>query len=429
MAILLVKFTKHIAIQANKEKEQAQAQTNHVKTGIHLVMPFLHVTSAQSLTIRMTIIADLYNKYREWPGFNSIENQIDRTIYLGSGLRVPGSAKYDSCPRCNNDKNEKTNCPRCIGKGRCSIGRQYFAYQYLNSDGSLNATELSNLENKARMIKKCIVGRKGPSINHVLYNEPLGAPVDPKEQDYELIGSSGNRKRSRKDTKLTEDELGMKKFSRTKTLIQNAVVLKKVEDIIRRVVLVQFKEMLNDKPIGLRLDLLYSISTDKCYKATVRGECENWCSNLIPGEKHRSNRHYWEIRPHGLQQRCFAQSETLERRTGTKYCRDFYGRVHGLSDDEIRLLFPEHSSINLMIPFHSDCGKPPHQQSSYFSSSNSASSEDKETERQNHMNFLKQEAWGDIVGLSNKIYGGEKEEDKFDPTHKSRKKRKVFGNY
>ncbi len=409
MVILLVKFTKHRNKQMHEEKENSQ--TDHIKTGIHMVMPYLHVNARQCLSIRMTIIGNLYNKYREWPGFNPIEDQMDRSIYLANGLRVPGSAKFDKCPRCKNDKNDKSNCPRCIGKGRCSVGRQYFPHKYLNSDESLNDIELEYLkENVTRMIKKCIVGRKGPPTTHVPFKEPFGAPVDPKEDDINPNfdnGQGANRKRTRKDTKLSEDEIGLKKFSRTKKLIENAVVLKKVEEIVRRVASVQFKEMLEGKPIALRLDKVYSVSSDKCYRALVRGECENWCSNLIPGEKHRGNRHYWEIRPHGLQQRCFCQCKHLERRIGTTYCSNFYGRVHGITDQEIRLLFPEHSTVNLMLPFQSDSGIP-------------MPFTDK-MEIQNHLHFLKVETWGDIVAVSNKVYGGEKEEEKFDPTYKRRK--------
>ena len=179
--------------QMTEEKEQNQ--TDHIKTGIHMVMPYLHVTARQCLAMRMTIIASLYNKYRDWPGFNSIEDQIDRSIYLANGLRVPGSVKFDKCPRCNNDKNEKSSCPKCIGKGRCSVGRQYFPHQYLNSDASFNEVELEYLkENVARMIRKCVVCRKGSSKTHVLFKEPLGAPVDPKEGD---IGDNSTRKRTR----------------------------------------------------------------------------------------------------------------------------------------------------------------------------------------------------------------------------------------
>lgn len=426
MVILLVKFTKHKAIQANRAKEQTQ--TDRIKTGIHLVMPYLHVTASQCLTIRMSIIAGLYDKYGEWPGFNSIEDQIDRTVYTANGLRVPGAAKYDKCPRCKNDKNEKSNCPRCFGKGRCSIGRQYFPHKYLNSDGSLNDTQVEYLkENVARMIKKCIVGRSGPSRHHLPYREPLGAPVDPKEhnESFSAESAASGQKRPRRGPQLSEDELGIRKFSRTKKLIENAVILKKVEEVVRRAAALQFEDMLNGKPIGLRLDRLYSISTDKCYRALVRGECENWCSNLIPGEKHRGNRHYWEIRPHGLQQRCFCQCKKLERRVGSKYCMDFYGRVHGLSGDEIRLLFPEHSTVNLMLSFQSDGGRP----RKHPFSACSGSAEDKKLEAQSHLHFLKKETWGDIVAISNKVYGAEKEDEQFDPTRQRKKARKGSHTY
>ena len=308
-----------------------------------------------------------------------------------------------------------------MGKGRCSIGRQYFPHKYLNSDESLNEVDLEYLkENVTRMIKKCVVGRKGPLTTHGPFKEPFGAPVDPKEEDASgsTNFSNANRKRTRKDTKLSEDELGLKKFSRTKKLIENALVLKKVEEIVRRVASVEFKEMLNGKPIGLRVDKVYSISSDKCYRALVRGECENWCSNLNHGEKHRGNRHYWEIHPHGLQQRCFCQCKNLERRIGTTYCGNFYGRVHGINADEIRLLFPEHSTVNLMLPFQSDSGMPMR-----------TSTSTDPMEIHNHLHFLKVETWGDIVAVSNKVYGGEKEEDKFDPTQQRRKVRKLSCNY
>lgn len=411
MIILLVKPTKHRMKQMAKEKENAQ--NDSIKTGIHIVMPYLHVNASQCLAIRMTIIGDLYNKYREWPGFNSISDQIDRSVYVSNGLRVPGSAKFEKCPRCNNDKNDKINCPRCLGKGRCSVGRQYFPHKYLNSDNSLNEVQLEYLqENIARMISKCVVGRKDSSSKHALFKEPFGAPVDPKEQDASVLLDNSNRKRSRSTgrTKLCDDEIGIKKFSRTKKLIENADVLKKVEEIIRRAATVEFKDRLNGKPIGLRLDRVYSIPTDKCYRATVRGDCENWCSNLISGEKHRGNRHYWEIRTHGLQQRCFSQSETYDRRIGTTFCKDFYGRIHGITEDEMHLLFPEHSTVNLMLQFKGDSGMPLRSCSS-------------KTERDDHLHFLKVETWGEIVNVSKKIYGNN-DEDKFDPTSKRRKIRK-----
>ncbi len=388
MVILLVK-NKPMQGQSSTESEDS------IKTGIHMVMPNLHVTAPQCLALRMMIVAGLYDRHGEWPGFNKLEDQIDRSVYVGNGIRVPGSSKFGKCDRCKNDKDAKANCPRCMGKGKCTMGRQYFPAHYLLSNGTTSMRELENFENVARMISRCTVRRNGPSTRHAPFVEPLGAPVDPKEND--LYYTSGQK---RKGAPLTEDEIGIRGFGRGKKLIEGGSAFELVELLVQRVATTQFASMLKDQPVSLRLDRLYSISSEKRYTALIRGSCENWCSNLIRGRKHRGNRHFWSIRPCGIQQQCFCQCEKLDGRVGTTYCRDYRGPSHALQAEELKILFPDHATNNDMLQFN--MGTKP-----------------------NNKKMMAAQIWRCVEKESVIVYGADPELSTVDPTSKV-KRRKPF---
>ena len=83
-----------------------------VKSGYHLVWPWIWVTSDQALSIRANILSCLTAEFgaRKPPLQNLWQDVVDESIYIANGLRMIGAAKWSSCT-CRNMKDRKSKAP------------------------------------------------------------------------------------------------------------------------------------------------------------------------------------------------------------------------------------------------------------------------------------------------------------------------------
>ena len=115
------------------KKDTIEGPTGKVsvhKTGVHLHWPNIFVTGEQAMTIRESVIADMTLTFgpRVPPYQNSWEDVIDSAVFFkdgkeGSGLRMYGSRKSETCPDCKGKlKNADGTWKKCTNS-RCRCGK------------------------------------------------------------------------------------------------------------------------------------------------------------------------------------------------------------------------------------------------------------------------------------------------------------------
>jgi hypothetical protein len=119
------------------------------KTGVHLIMPHLHVDNDMARCIHASLVSALNDKEPSilQGSCESWERMIDATVYeRGTGdLRMIHSHKSDKCPTCKNVKEHKLDCTDCHSSGRIDLGRPYKITNYILSSGSRAANPGNSL--------------------------------------------------------------------------------------------------------------------------------------------------------------------------------------------------------------------------------------------------------------------------------------------
>lgn len=125
-----------------------------IKTGLHLVCPTINCDVEQALAVRARTLRLL----EEEPTLsceNGWDDALDTSVYRGSGLRMVGSSKVDSC-MCTID--QRAACEVCGGKGRRDGGRAYELHRVLSTSGEQLPTWLEKLRaNRALLCIKASI--------------------------------------------------------------------------------------------------------------------------------------------------------------------------------------------------------------------------------------------------------------------------------
>ena len=120
-----------------------------VKTGLHLVANGLRVTEAEAMRLRDVLIAELR---ASGPTItNAWEDAVDKAVYDGAGLRLPGSHKIEPCAQC---RGGGTACTLCGGTGRIASARPYTLHSVWNLRGERQRDWETKLSaNKALLLR------------------------------------------------------------------------------------------------------------------------------------------------------------------------------------------------------------------------------------------------------------------------------------
>jgi hypothetical protein len=324
------------------------------KTGIHVVMPYLLVTSEQCLTMRLSIVAELYKVYgsSERQGWNTWEDIVDRSVYVSNGLRMPGSRKMVVCHVCKKKRQEQVTCIHCGGSGREDVGRVYTPTIYLDSEGYVDEEKLKQVQDVYMMVRLCSIRVSSEHQTPDDYCVPVGAPTHASneeqvpEDEYTVYDLKYMPKRAanRKSTSGTQpdtfdlDKRGENKVRDKIYLDMNSLEVVKTQEYVRTLY-PEYKDVL--------VRNMFTNAARKFYIVTTKGYGSQICQNLMPGYRH-SNTIYFLITPNGVRQKCWCdKDDTDNRRYGS--CKKFQSSLTPLSKDLMELLFKARVKSN---PLH-----------------------------------------------------------------------------
>ncbi len=123
------------AILTAKPKPVTKDSEVLVKSGCHMLWPWLYVNQVQALQMRANVVDTLV---RTWPArhapANSYDDVVDRTVLTSNGLRMMGSDKAARCKKCKNGA-AREKCTACDGRGFLVENRAYLLAMVLSSSG------------------------------------------------------------------------------------------------------------------------------------------------------------------------------------------------------------------------------------------------------------------------------------------------------
>lgn len=267
---------------------EPKPKSGKIKTGIHLNWPGCVVDQEQALNIRSHILKHLISIYSsvDW------ENIIDKSVYMGSGFRLPWSYK-------------KTKHQQCQGKG-CVV-----------------------CENTGKLTE-------GPYLPVFMYTDENIIEIDPQPSIEMLTNVTVRTDETRVNVNvetIEESQIVFKKregnFTKkqTKNEFLNSEIQAHIETFIRQ----HMKGQSN-----ARVQKIYKDGKDYLIKTNSK-----YCENL--GREHNSN-HVWFLitgdNGGNICQKCFCRCETTkERRYG--FCKNYSSRPHILTKYIQDTLYPE----------------------------------------------------------------------------------------
>lgn len=111
-----------------------------VKTGFHVIWPYLCVDKAMALQLRLNFVAKLERDWAKRVGdSNSYDDVVDKLVLTSNGLRMYGSDKAAKCKPCRGSHRASTSCTICQGRGVLVENRSYRLDHILSPDGSHDA--------------------------------------------------------------------------------------------------------------------------------------------------------------------------------------------------------------------------------------------------------------------------------------------------
>lgn len=300
------------------------------KTGIHLVWPWIRVTSEDALRIRAGFVQHFQNKFglrpKDWK--NPWEDVFDHTIYGPNGLRMVGSDKMDPCPECKLKPSKDGFCPLglCNGKdGRYASNRVYRVTAAYNGEGTFSkkllrtATSRGAIEIGLTKIRTTAI-RTTPMQVPEWFN--YNFYMDDRDKQRAFNPTAADRRKNREALGKTEDNIE----SARDLGITRAPKIDKEDD---RVKLLQrwLRESEQPSPYLIPepyrktqiVDVVHKVSEDGGSYYLARTD-SRFCLNK--GDEHAQSGIYFYISTSGLYQKCFCRKDTTEGRANGK-CKDW----------------------------------------------------------------------------------------------------------
>jgi len=296
-------FNSDVYVCTTPPKNVKKEEEEYVKTGVHLIWPFIHVTQEIALFLRQFVIQYLEDKLGERPINNSWDDVIDESVYNQNGLRMIGSYKATICKICKNKEPTKIDsgrfgCNVCFGIGR-NLGVHTYTLTYIISVNKTIKKKLLKviLKKQSEMIKTLSIQTLKLKSN-INIEEPYPSWFDitlASKRNKKVVGSM------LKKTRFQKNICGKK----CDTIDDTDIV-----DTIKSFINNTFGKMKQYKKIGIKTIRKSSNAKKECYWVSTDA---NHCLNV--NREHTSAEVYFEIDYDIMTQRCFSIKNATHDRT------------------------------------------------------------------------------------------------------------------
>jgi len=303
-----------------------------VKSGCHMLWPWMYVTQVQSLQLRATVVDMLT---RTWPArpatANTYADVVDRTVLTSNGLRMMGSDKASRCKKCNNAAG-RDKCEPCAGRGVLVENRAYMLTMVLDPLGEPDRDRLTTWTGDLFLGVRFTSTRSSRQEHSSGFLLPAHAVTDDavKKASKKAKGKPGT---GTVDTRQEAAGLpGSTMFDATSRIFTELATF-----LTSHIQCTQWA--------GVRLTHLFCQREQGRYTVNVTGPGSSYCTNV--NRAHGSSTIYFTVERDGVRQRCFSPKIT----DGVS-CRSFIAPPIELSTWLIEAMFGEDKSTP--VPASSD---------------------------------------------------------------------------
>ena len=293
---------------------------DYIKTGIHLIWPFIFVSKPTAFLLRNCLIQNLELTFGSRPSYNSWNDVVDLTVYEQNGLRMIGSHKMVECSICKKSKRKLCGKDNCIAlfnsQRKIDEGRPYLPTLVLNHLGKQQELELAKM--KSNILYTIIQ----TSIRTNLSNEtPYTSPIWFRFTDI----NTKIKKKKVLSLPTMEDHIGIKELNPKQRIADSDMRLLKVQEFIKHNLPEPYKKTIITDLILCENDT-YVAQTDS-----------KFCMNI--DREHNSNHIYFCINKTDMYQKCFCRCDTtIGRKFGL--CQDYKSAPRKITINIQKLLFP-----------------------------------------------------------------------------------------
>lgn len=308
---------KKVTKTINDEKQE------FVKTGVHLIYPFVYVNQTIALFLREFIVQYLKANFGSRSEHNDWDDVIDETVYKDNGLRMLGSFKAEICKACRNKETLRDACDMCYGYGRL-FGKHTYKLEYILSDHkTLKMKECAELLRKQSEMIQLLSIRTNKFKTNVDISEPYPAWFNVN------TASKGDKK---VNGVLKRIKSQLKKMGGCNG--KNIDDKEKLDAITKSI-----KETFGSKKYYKDIDILYARHNPHTKVLSYWAVSNStYCCNV--DREHNSSTIYFEIKYDGIVQRCFCKKTSLDGRKGTT-CGKFKSASFDVPQKYKKILFPE----------------------------------------------------------------------------------------
>lgn len=323
-----------------------QLAQGSVKSGVHIVLPYLIVDRERMLCLNEVFKAELRTEFADLP--DVWDAVCDQTVYRApsSGLRMLGSHKMHDCPECKNDPARRKVCHPCVFSGKVGAGRPYAVervYVFGAVDERLTKALRDNFALALRMasIRVAAAGAGEPRALHHMWVRFTGCPSAPGLPAH-ASSRSAIRAHMHKPPgakrEFKDDSKGTKKFSD---------IAKKLDAHDPRVrVMLMALPRLHARYAEIACKEAFELPPDdatkqRSFMLKVKGVGSQFCLNKQ--DDHGENSVYFVFNTHkggSFHQRCFSRKDVTAGRIDGQCCT-FHSADKLLQPSEKRLLWPE----------------------------------------------------------------------------------------
>ena len=314
-----------VLMASPKRKASADpSQPPIVKSGCHLIWPWLYVNQVNALQLRANVVDMLC---RTWPdrgtahnATNAWDDVVDRTVLTSNGIRMMGSDKASKCKSCCKSLTARATCAMCDGRGILVENRAYKVAMVLDADGEPDNRLMRQWGQSLLTCVQSTCVRTYGTLPSPGWSIPPHAVTDA------FVVAA--RKKMKLNAKRGGGEVGSVTkpsgngggVGASAALLTGVVTLEPTSRIVKALHAF-LTQRTNPQWVGLRLVRVnyHSEADPGFFVVFVDGPGSSYCTHV--GRAHGSSQIYFRITREGVYQKCFSPKTTNSSNATT--CRAY----------------------------------------------------------------------------------------------------------